>query len=49
MHSYAELCELIELLFGEVNGVGHSMAVLDGVHVKGSFGGRGLAPFVSVA
>jgi len=33
MHSCAEVCEPIELLFGEVSGVGRGMCVLDGVHV----------------
>ena len=51
MHSCAAVCESIELLFGEVSGVGHSIGVLEGVHMpkgEGQFR-EVLAPFVSVA
>ena len=43
MCSCAEVCEPIMLLFGEVNGIGHGMDVLDvGPHAprgRGSFWG----------
>jgi len=51
LHNCVEMCELIELSFGVVSGVGPGIDVLDGGSREGSFWGcfPHIGPVVSMA